>query len=97
MDLIDEKRLASRALIDNSDSDHYLYEILTFTGQWKGSSCDSNVYFTVCGDEDESEIRLLDPGWKDTLRKGTVDSYVMKTPRYNHFKHWHNLPRGALF
>ena len=81
MDLKDEKSLVSRALLDNHKNDHYIYEILTFTGQWKQSSCDSKVYFTLNGDEDGTEVRLLDPGWKDTLRKGTIDSYVMKTPR----------------
>lgn len=80
-DLKDEKNLVSRALPDNKKDDHYLYEILTFTGQWKGSSCDSKVYFTIKGDEDGTEERQLDPGWKDTLRKGTIDSYVMKVPR----------------
>ena len=38
----------------------------------------------LTGDEDVTEVRTLDPGWKNTLRKGCVDSYVMKTPRYTH-------------
>lgn len=80
-DLKDKKALVSRPLVDNHKKDEYLYEILTFTGQWKGSSCDSNVYFMLSGEEDSTEVRSLDPGWKDTLRRGTVDSYVMKTPR----------------
>ena len=89
----------SRALVDNHRKDTYLYEILTFTGQWKGSTCDSKVYFSITGDEDSTEVRLLDPGWKDTLRKGTIDSYVMKTPRplgnMNYLRIWHdNSGRG---
>lgn len=68
-------------MVDNHKHDHYLYEILTFTGPWKNSTCNSKVYFTITGDEDETEVRLLDPGWKDTLRRGTVDSYIMKTPK----------------
>ena len=46
-DLKDEKRLASRPLIDNDPLDHYLYEILTFTGQWRESSCNSKVEIVV--------------------------------------------------
>jgi hypothetical protein len=80
-DLKDKKALVSRALVDNHRNDAYLYEILTFTGQWKGSSCNSRVYFMISGDEDATEMRTLDPGWRDTLRRGTVDSYVMKAPR----------------
>ena len=79
--MVDKKSIVSRALVDNHRKDAYLYEILTFTGQWRESSCDSVVFFTIHGDEDSTEIRTLDPGWKDTLRRGTVDSYVMKTPR----------------
>jgi hypothetical protein len=33
----------------------------------------------VSGDVDVSGVRVMDIGRKDTLRKGTVDSYIMKT------------------
>jgi hypothetical protein len=78
----DEERLCSRPLIDNLKQDKYLYEILIFTGPWHQASCDSKVQFVLTGDEDATWIRTLDPCWKDTLRKGCVDSYVMKTPKY---------------
>lgn len=89
----------SRALIDNVKKDAYLYEIVTLTGQWKGSTCDSKVHFILTGDDDSTGVRTLDPGWKDTLRKGTVDSYVMKTPRplgnMSFMRIWHdNSGRG---
>ena len=72
---------------DNKNKDdHYLYEILTFTGNWAGSSCDSGVSFILTGDYEQTPIRILDEGRKDTLRKGTVDSYLMKTPRYVMFE-----------
>ena len=94
VDLIDEKSLISRPLVDNKEKDSYLYEILTFTGHWKESSCNSKVYFTITGDEDSTEVRMLDPGWMDTLKKGTADSYVMKTPRplgnMNYLRIWHD-------
>ena len=67
---------------NNNKEDHYLYEILTFTGNWAGSSCDSGVSFILTGELEQTRIRILDEGRKDTLRKGTVDSYLMKTPRY---------------
>ncbi len=77
----DKKKLRSLPLPDNRPNDHYLYEILTFTGHWDGSSCDSGVYIVLTGDEGDSGKRLLDEGRKDTLRKGTIDSYIMKSPR----------------
>lgn len=80
-DLQDSKRLVSFAMPDNNLMHNYLYEILTFTGHWEGSTCDSAIYFELTGDNGTSGERCLDPGRKDTLRKGTVDSYVMKSPR----------------
>ena len=67
--------------MDNHKKDQYMYEILTFTGMWKQATCDSKVYILIGGGEDDTEPRLLDPGWRDTMRRGTVDSYLMKTPR----------------
>ena len=37
--------------------------------------------YIIAGNEDNTCTRVLDPGWQDTLRKGCVDSYIMKTPR----------------
>ena len=80
-DIMDEKQLVSRPLVDNDPQDSYLYEILAFTGQWRESSCNSKIEIIVTGEDDQTETRTLDPGWKDTLRKGCVDSYIMRTPR----------------
>jgi hypothetical protein len=82
LDCKDAKKLISRPLIDNVRQDKYMYEILVFTGPLKEASCNSKVQFIIFGDEDVTPVRTLDPGWKDTLKKGCVDSYVMKTPRY---------------
>ena len=82
-DLKDRLKLRSLALPDNTEKDKYLYEILTFTGHWEGSSCDSAVYFELTGDRGSTGQRQLDVGSKDTLRKGTIDSYIMKTSRYS--------------
>ena len=77
-----QKKLVTLPMPDNNnEEDHYLYEILTFTGNWAGSSCDSGVSFVLTGENEQTPIRVLDAGRKDTLRKGTVDSYLMKTPR----------------
>ena len=77
----DKEKLRSLPLPDNRPQDKYLYEILTFTGHWDGSSCDSGVYFVLNGEEGDSGMRKLDEGRKDTLRKGTIDSYIMRSPR----------------
>ena len=84
-DIVDEKHLVSRPLVDNDPKDNYLYEILAFTGQWREASCNSKIEIIVTGEDDQTETRTLDPGWKDTLRKGCVDSYIMRTPRYGIF------------
>ena len=93
-DMKDKKKLITRALPDNNEDDYYLYEILTFTGNWAGSSCDSGVSFVLTGEYEQTPIRILDEGRKDTLRKGTVDSYLMKTPRplgpLHLIRIWHN-------
>ena len=75
-------KIITHPLPDNdNEEDHYLYEILTFTGHWAGSSCDSGVYFILTGENEQTPIRILDGGRKDTLRRGTVDSYLMRSPR----------------
>ncbi len=33
----------SRPMVDNDDENKYMYEILAFTGNKKGASCDSKV------------------------------------------------------
>ena len=78
----DKERLISLGLPDNDEKHKYLYEILTFTGHWEGSSCDSGIFFELTGDHGSTGARQLDIGRKDTLRKGTIDSYIMKTSRY---------------
>ena len=42
----------------------------------------SSVYFELTGDNGSTGQRQLDIGRKDTLRKGTIDSYIMRTSRY---------------
>ena len=50
----DRQKLRSLPLPDNDVKNRYLYEILTFTGHWDGSSCDSGVYFELTGDQTTS-------------------------------------------
>ena len=39
------------------------------------------IFLLLSGEDDVSGVRVMDNGRKDTLRKGTVDSYIMKTKR----------------
>ena len=93
-DMNDEKKLRSLACPDNKKQDRYVYEILTFTGPWEGASCDSRVQLEITGDNGSTGARDLDSGRKDTLRKGTVDSYILKTSRplgsLNYIRIWHD-------
>ena len=93
-DIKDKERLVTFQCPDNKEEDGYMYEILTFTGNWKGSSCDSGVSFVLTGEDEQTPIRVLDKGRKDTLRKGTVDSYLLKVPRplgaLNYIRIWHD-------
>jgi hypothetical protein len=81
-DIQDKEQLRCLPLPDNKREHKYLYEILTLTGHWDGSSCDSGVYFDLTGECGHTGLRQLDVGRKDTLRKGTIDSYIMRTSRY---------------
>jgi len=102
----DEKRLVSRPMVDNRIEDKYMYEILVFTGHKRGASCDSKLEIVLTGEYEETETRIVDPGAKadapgfeGTLRKGCVDSYVMKVPRplgpLSYLRIWHdNTGRG---
>ena len=93
-DIQDDKKLRSLACPDNRLNHKYVYEILTFTGSWEGSSCNSAVSIEITGDYGSTGARQLDSGRKDTLRKGTVDSYVLKTSRplgpLNYLRVWHD-------
>ena len=92
----DEKRLISRMLVDNDSDYKYMYEILTFTGSKRTASCNSKVQFVLTGEEGETPIRTLDPGWEGTLRKGCVDSYVMKVPKLVDSRNFVFDPLGRL-
>ena len=39
----DKQKLVSHPFPDNASEDKYIYEILTFTGNWASASCDSKV------------------------------------------------------
>ena len=41
----DKLRLVSHAFPDNKSEDKYIYEVITFTGNWASASCDSKVQF----------------------------------------------------
>ena len=93
-DLKDVERIKSRSLPDNNLDDNYMYEIITFTGDRKGASCDSKVYFILSGENGATDIRSLDDKNSITLRRGTVDSFVMFTPKclgnLKHIRIWHD-------
>ena len=61
-DIKDKVRLVTHNCPDNTGDDSYLYEILTFTGNWKGSSCDSRVFFELSGERERTPVRVLTPG-----------------------------------
>lgn len=52
----DRQKLRSLPMPDNESTNGFLYEILTFTGHWDGSSCDSAVYFELTGDESTTGV-----------------------------------------
>ncbi|XP_033630305.1 uncharacterized protein LOC117292387 [Asterias rubens] len=86
---------------DNKSNHKYLYEIAVMTGQWKDSGTDSKVNFILSGEDDETEVRVLEDDQRPILRRGCVDRFVMAVPRplgtLNYMRLWHdNSGKGSM-
>ncbi|KAK8779497.1 hypothetical protein V5799_019173 [Amblyomma americanum] len=97
----DVEKLGALPLQDNDVKDKYIYEIIVFTGDKKGAGTDSNVFFILSGDDDETEVRTFGEQKRKIFRKGAVDTFVMTVPRslgrLNYMRIWHdNAGNGSM-
>ncbi|KAG0419460.1 hypothetical protein HPB47_004076 [Ixodes persulcatus] len=97
----DLEKLGATPLQDNDPKDKYVYEIVVFTGDKKGAATDSNVFFIVSGDDDETEVRTFGDQKRKIFRKGGIDTFVMTVPRslgrLNYMRIWHdNAGKGSM-
>ncbi|XP_071043251.1 location of vulva defective 1-like [Parasteatoda tepidariorum] len=90
----DLEKLGATPLSDNEVGDKYIYEILVYTGNQRNSGTKSNVFFLVSGDDDETSVRHLSDDKRPVLQKGSIDVFVMATPRslgqLNYLRIWHD-------
>ncbi|KAK7024484.1 hypothetical protein SK128_010796 [Halocaridina rubra] len=77
----DLTKLGASPMTDNKAEDKYLYEMMVFTGDKVEAQTDSVVQFILSGEDDETDIRVLEDSTRKILQKGAVDIFIMAVPR----------------
>ncbi|GFN94978.1 polycystic kidney disease protein 1-like 2 [Plakobranchus ocellatus] len=77
----DSEQLGLAPLEDNRRQDKYYYEIQVSTGMRRGAGTDSNVYFILSGEEDETEERMFSDKKRPIFKKGMTNGFLMAVPR----------------
>ncbi|KAI3387632.1 hypothetical protein SNEBB_002249, partial [Seison nebaliae] len=78
-DIVDIEKLGVTPLPDNRANDKYFYEIITFTGLRQNAGTESKVRFILSGDDDQTEIRLLEDSKRKMFQRGATDAFIMAT------------------
>ncbi|GFN94987.1 polycystic kidney disease 1 2-like protein, partial [Plakobranchus ocellatus] len=90
----DAQLLGLAPLADNRKEHKYYYEIYVSTGMRRGAGTDSNVYFILSGDEDETEVRMFNDDKRPIFKKGMTNGFLMAVPSYlgriNYMRVWHD-------
>jgi polycystin 1L2 len=83
MDKYDAKKMNIIPLKDNHPSDTYFYEFMVFTGNRSESGTQSKIYFTLNGENNETDIRCLNDveNSKQLLQRSSVDSFLMSVSK----------------
>ena len=81
MDIKDAKKIGIAVLDDNDPLDHYFYEVTVFTGAGIQAETESKVSLVVAGDEDETQVRLLQAKNRRSFRRDGIDTFIMSVPR----------------
>ena len=93
-DKLDKSRFNIVPLADNKPEDNYFYELVIMTGARAESGTDSKVRIIITGEDDESEIRLLNGDLPYAFERGSVDSFVLSTSRplgaLSYVRVWHD-------
>ncbi|KAH9502270.1 hypothetical protein Btru_073296, partial [Bulinus truncatus] len=87
-------------LADNFAEDTYFYLITVHTGLRRSAGTKSNVYFSLYGQDDETDVRKLSDGIKNNFPTGSVCHFVMACPNclgdLQCMKIWHdNSGKGS--
>ena len=78
----DWEKLGITSLPDNHRSDHYLYQIVVFTGHRRDAGTKSKVHFTLSGNDDQTTIRTFADPHRSIFERGDINSFVMSVPKY---------------
>lgn len=93
-DVRDKKRFNIVPLEDNKAEDSYFYELIILTGSRADSGTDSIVRIIITGEENESEIRVLNRDNKFAFKRGGVDSFVVAVNKplgpLSYVRIWHD-------
>ncbi|KAK3767525.1 hypothetical protein RRG08_003958 [Elysia crispata] len=100
-DKLDTQQVGLAPLGDNRKEDKYFYEIQVSTGMRRGAGTNSNVYFILSGEEDETEVRMFTDSKRPIFKKGMTNGFLMAVPRslgrINYMRVWHdNSGSGPL-
>ncbi|XP_046550027.1 uncharacterized protein LOC124259855 [Haliotis rubra] len=97
----DVEALGVTPLKDNDPGDKYFYEVVVVTGNCKNAGTDSKVFIVLSGDNDETDVRMLNDDSRKVLTRGGVDSFLMAVEgplgSLNYARVWHdNSGRGKF-
>ncbi|XP_070577646.1 polycystin-1-like protein 2 [Ptychodera flava] len=67
-------------LADNKPGDKFLYQLSVYTGIRAGSGTRSKVFMILCGEQKESEVRILSDKKRTVFQKGKISSFLMAVP-----------------
>ncbi|CAL4063206.1 unnamed protein product, partial [Meganyctiphanes norvegica] len=97
----DIERLGVTPLPDNRAEDHYLYEIVIYTGAQNEAECKSNVQMIVSGEFEETDIRSLADPKREVFCRNGIDTFVMSTSRplgeLLYLRIWHDNSGEGVF
>ena len=77
----DIEKLGVTSLSDNCQEDQYCYQILVFTGHRKDAGTKSKVHFIICGDKDETQVRIFSDSKRKIFERGGIDAFIMTVPK----------------
>nr|XP_047123809.1 uncharacterized protein LOC101238762 isoform X3 [Hydra vulgaris] len=88
-------------LVDNCDTDCYLYQITVVTGSRKNAGTKSNIFFTIAGELGDSGVRRLKDSKRDCFQRSSVDVFIMTTTScfgdLNYMRVWHDNTGGGWY
>ena len=82
MDKLDLLKLNIILMADNYPNDRYFYELIVSTGNRSEAGTRSLVRLNICGQENDTGIRVLNETNRDmALKRSSVDSFIMSVKK----------------